>query len=1099
MQRRYHTLVVLFLTLLTIVGLASASMSPLAAPARAQVVTPDPSPPSFDNQRFVIGSDNLSNPAEGNPPTFATAQLADTDAFPTTTVQVHNYEGFANEQRFWVSVRMTQQDPGVEVVAEPGYAQMGLIAPGGDATYTVTYPDAASARVEFEVDGSTDEAAMLTILQFALEAGFTAADLTGLGSYNQQLGLELANVVAEQFLVDLPSFTSCSNAVAALRRALTDQEQYTRDVQGCLDSPLWQTTVDGVLTRVAERDWFQQSLILTGKAVPAVGATLKTVKATQFAAQVWTMYEKFHPEVPGAMVGTVAFLSVDTTSKDVLGAATAVSDISVYEVVGRAQAAVQQAGTYRYERSLIEEMGRTLIDIGEGDIQKGIKNQAPDGLEVTYYDQLTLTVFQRLQDGIWDVYSPPRGYYVALLNFTNTPATDWTLTGTELVGGTPAYVIERTFTYEIERQEKLWIDVATFLPLKQTMRSLGEGSQAETEIVFSDFGAPVDVQVPPEALAPARTPEPTPLPANPQDLDPQELLTLLLTSPFPISEMPPGYSEALVTEASDAELAYGALSRVKVVTDQEDIFGDEINFTIFASADEAQQGFEAYLAEAQRQGAVVSVPSVAFAYPASQFSVVMTPPVGGELAFGVVVVLVGNVLVEGDSATPPENPEQANVNAVDLAEAGVAHLGQLLGNVTATDTESPDEMSAGNPQEMPTELGTLGTGARVFEISEDGQVVGASWMSADADSVRPILWRDGQLIDLGSLGGAVSMAQDINDSGQIVGFAQDSSGEFQPVLWENGETRNLGADLDWAYGFGTARINESGQILVGNEVWENGEVTNLGIFKGIDINNAGQIVGEGGAPGHAALWANDQITDLGTLGGDWSGAVAINDVGQIIGVSETTEGDQHAFLWQNGEMIDLGDFGGDKAWPTDINNAGQVIGWSQTGEGILSLQSGIWEDDQFSVLNVPVGMDSQAISINDSGQVIGVKFPAQSQGLQHNAQPVVWERSPGASIASEAGSTTGELLADKVEIVSHDIYFELEDVAIAANTAVTFVLPNEGITAHNFSIDALGVSVDLFPGATEELVINAPPGLYKYYCNVPGHKDMGMVGTLTVE
>ena len=79
-----------------------------------------------------------------------------------------------------------------------------------------------------------------------------------------------------------------------------------------------------------------------------------------------------------------------------------------------------------------------------------------------------------------------------------------------------------------------------------------------------------------------------------------------------------------------------------------------------------------------------------------------------------------------------------------------------------------------------------------------------------------------------------------------------------------------------------------------------------------------------------------------------------------------------------------------------------------------------------------------------------------------------------------------------------DIYFEPSEVTIPANTDVTVNLPNEGVTPHNFSIDALGIDVDIAPGATEQVVINAPAGEYEYYCNVPGHKQAGMVGTLIV-
>jgi len=89
--------------------------------------------------------------------------------------------------------------------------------------------------------------------------------------------------------------------------------------------------------------------------------------------------------------------------------------------------------------------------------------------------------------------------------------------------------------------------------------------------------------------------------------------------------------------------------------------------------------------------------------------------------------------------------------------------------------------------------------------------------------------------------------------------------------------------------------------------------------------------------------------------------------------------------------------------------------------------------------------------------------------------------------------------AAAIEVVSYDIYFEPGEFAIPADTDVTVTLPNDGAALHNFAIDELGIDVDIQPGATEEVVINAPAGEYEYYCNVPGHKAAGMVGTMTVE
>ena len=82
---------------------------------------------------------------------------------------------------------------------------------------------------------------------------------------------------------------------------------------------------------------------------------------------------------------------------------------------------------------------------------------------------------------------------------------------------------------------------------------------------------------------------------------------------------------------------------------------------------------------------------------------------------------------------------------------------------------------------------------------------------------------------------------------------------------------------------------------------------------------------------------------------------------------------------------------------------------------------------------------------------------------------------------------------------SFDIYFEPTQVFIAANTDVVFTLPNNGTGPHSFVIDALGINVQLAPGETKTVTINAPAGTYEYYCDVPGHLAAGMVGTLTVQ
>jgi uncharacterized cupredoxin-like copper-binding protein/mono/diheme cytochrome c family protein len=87
-----------------------------------------------------------------------------------------------------------------------------------------------------------------------------------------------------------------------------------------------------------------------------------------------------------------------------------------------------------------------------------------------------------------------------------------------------------------------------------------------------------------------------------------------------------------------------------------------------------------------------------------------------------------------------------------------------------------------------------------------------------------------------------------------------------------------------------------------------------------------------------------------------------------------------------------------------------------------------------------------------------------------------------------------------IELDLEDIHFSQTQITIAPNTPITINLVNKGAGPHNFNIDALTIhSGDIAPGASGSVTINAPPGEYEYYCNIPGHKDAGMVGKLIVK
>lgn len=62
----------------------------------------------------------------------------------------------------------------------------------------------------------------------------------------------------------------------------------------------------------------------------------------------------------------------------------------------------------------------------------------------------------------------------------------------------------------------------------------------------------------------------------------------------------------------------------------------------------------------------------------------------------------------------------------------------------------------------------------------------------------------------------------------------------------------------------------------------------------------------------------------------------------------------------------------------------------------------------------------------------------------------------------------------------------------------TLAVTNDGTQVHNLVITDDGRTADLQGGESEDLAVAVDPGEYEVYCSISGHKEAGMVGTLTV-
>jgi probable HAF family extracellular repeat protein len=295
-----------------------------------------------------------------------------------------------------------------------------------------------------------------------------------------------------------------------------------------------------------------------------------------------------------------------------------------------------------------------------------------------------------------------------------------------------------------------------------------------------------------------------------------------------------------------------------------------------------------------------------------------------------------------------------------------------------------------------TDLGSLADGwsSEGIWINNRGDIVGFSQNGVIDPLVgipeqRAVLWRDGQIIDLGTLGGNQSSAATINNHGQIAGLALNSTPDPFSIIdklfynSENGtQTRAVLWDKDGTVqDLGTLGGPDAGAFLIN----ERGQVAGWS-YTNSSVNATTSL-----PTFHPFLWEKGKgMRDLGTLGGTVAQAVnGLNDRGEVVG-STTLAGDQivngdflhHPFLWDGKRMIDLGTFGGNNGEADWINDGGDVVGIAEEPVFCPNGNGGhafLWSNGVLHDLGTSAGLEnSEAPFINSKRQVVGYSFSCDS-------------------------------------------------------------------------------------------------------------------------
>ena len=92
---------------------------------------------------------------------------------------------------------------------------------------------------------------------------------------------------------------------------------------------------------------------------------------------------------------------------------------------------------------------------------------------------------------------------------------------------------------------------------------------------------------------------------------------------------------------------------------------------------------------------------------------------------------------------------------------------------------------------------------------------------------------------------------------------------------------------------------------------------------------------------------------------------------------------------------------------------------------------------------------------------------------------------------------------DSIDMEMGEMYFDPDSISADAGSSLTINFENAGNQLHDFTIDDLDgerIHVEVASGEEDSVTLSIPDdtGDIEFYCTIPGHREAGMEGVLTV-